>query len=63
MMALRLSEGADLKLFSKIIGATLDQKRIDHLADLGLVDWVGTHLRATQAGRPLLNGILRDLLA
>jgi oxygen-independent coproporphyrinogen-3 oxidase len=63
MMALRLSEGANLKRFSEISGSTLDQERIDHLIDLGLVDRAGTHLRATQSGRAVLNGILRDLLA
>ena len=63
MMALRLSEGANLKRFSEISGSTLDQERVDHLIDLGLIDRAGTHLRATQSGRAVLNGILRDLLA
>lgn len=63
LMSLRTSEGLDLSRYQKISGASLSDQKISHLCALGLVVIEGGYLKATNAGRPLLNGILRDLCA
>ncbi len=63
MMSLRLAEGSDLMRFAQLNGAPLEAIRIQNLQDLGLIEQSGDHIAATKAGRPVLNGILRDLLA
>ena len=57
MMGLRLSEGIPL------IGVSADLlHKINGLEELGLLEYVSGRLRTTQAGRPVLNHILRQLL-
>lgn len=63
MMSLRLAEGSDLQRFSRLRGEELDAGKITDLTDLGLVEKASSRLRATAQGRPVLNGILRELLA
>jgi oxygen-independent coproporphyrinogen-3 oxidase len=63
MMALRLTEGADLSRFERLAEEPLAEPRIRELEDLGLVERSAERLRTTPAGRPVLNGILRTLLA
>ena len=63
MMSLRLAEGSDLRRFTRLMGQPIDRTRVNELEDLGLVELKGDRLAATQAGRPVLNGILRSLLA
>ena len=63
LMGLRLGEGVDTARYASVSGATLPEAALDRLQELGLVDVLGTRLRATTAGRPILNAILRDLLA
>ena len=63
MMSLRLTEGSDLRRFEQVLGQALPRKKIDDLVDLGLLAERGAHIAATQSGRPVLNGILRELLA
>lgn len=60
MMALRVRHGADLATLDEI--PSLSQK-IKSLQDLGLVVLEDNCLRATARGRPLLNAVLRELLA
>jgi putative oxygen-independent coproporphyrinogen III oxidase len=62
MMGLRLTEGVSMARHAAL-GGHIDGDRIAHLADLGLVIAEGDRLRATARGRPLLNAILRELLA
>ncbi|MDO5647534.1 radical SAM family heme chaperone HemW [Paracoccus sp. (in: a-proteobacteria)] len=61
LMSLRLAEGLDKARFARLAGQPLDAGRIVHLVELGLVSDSADRLRATDAGRPLLNAILRDL--
>ncbi|MEV8468211.1 radical SAM family heme chaperone HemW [Fluviibacterium sp. DFM31] len=61
MMSLRLSEGSDLSRLARLDLAP-DAARLSHLQELGLVALTGSRLRATQAGRRVLNGVLRELL-
>ncbi|MEX3017296.1 radical SAM family heme chaperone HemW [Gymnodinialimonas hymeniacidonis] len=62
MMSLRLSEGSDLARFERIMGHPIPQTKIDHLGDLGLIEQNANRIMATQVGRPVLNGLLRELL-
>ncbi|WP_066807855.1 radical SAM family heme chaperone HemW [Sphingomonas asaccharolytica] len=66
LMGLRLAEGIDLDRI-----ATLGERPIDELADLpaierlvaqGLLEQDGARLRATDAGMPVLNAILGDVV-
>lgn len=63
LMGLRLSEGVSLARFRALSGADLPSDRRERLFDLGVLEQIGDTLRATPAGRPLLNAILRELLA
>jgi len=63
MMALRLSEGADLDRFARLNGAPVAPARIAPLIEDGLARRVGARLIASDAGRPVLNALLRALLA
>jgi oxygen-independent coproporphyrinogen-3 oxidase len=63
MMAMRLREGADLARFARLAGRDVDDLAIAGLRELGLVEREGDILRTTAAGRPVLNGVLRALLA
>lgn len=63
MMSLRLAEGTDTARFEQLAGAPVDGDKVTDLIDLGLVDLTSGRLRATLNGRPVLNGVLRALLA
>jgi oxygen-independent coproporphyrinogen-3 oxidase len=63
MMSLRLAEGADLRRWEGLAGTPLDCNRINHLTEIGMVRTAAGRLIVTEAGRPLLNAVLRDLLA
>jgi oxygen-independent coproporphyrinogen-3 oxidase len=63
MMGLRLSEGVDMRRLDAIGAARPEQSRVNRLRELGLVEQTGDFLRATATGRPVLNAVLRDLLA
>ena len=62
MMSLRLSEGTDLSRFETLGGLPLAEGSVARLVDLGLLHSSGHHIRATEAGRMVLNGLIRDLL-
>ncbi|MEL6978619.1 MAG: radical SAM family heme chaperone HemW [Pseudomonadota bacterium] len=63
MMGLRLTEGVDLDRYAALSGAPLSATRIETLQADGYVAQEGRTLRATPKGRPVLNALLRDLLA
>ena len=60
MMALRVSPGAHLPALRDIPGL---YNKISGLSEIGLVVVEDDRLRVTPAGRPLLNAILREILA
>ena len=60
VMGLRLSEGVDL-LRLRALGGRIDADRLAGLADLGMVQLDGDRLRATAAGRLVLNAVIREL--
>jgi oxygen-independent coproporphyrinogen-3 oxidase len=63
LMGLRLGEGVDMERYAAVSGAPLPSAALAQLADLGMVEISAGRLRASKAGRPLLNAILRELLA
>ncbi|ABD53121.1 radical SAM family heme chaperone HemW [Jannaschia sp. CCS1] len=63
MMSLRLTEGSDPARYEALNGQPLDPVKIRDLVDLGLIESTPERIKATACGRPVLNGILRDLLA
>ncbi|MBB5514465.1 oxygen-independent coproporphyrinogen-3 oxidase [Rubricella aquisinus] len=62
LMALRLREGASLRRYSALSGATLPTAAIAELVDARLLDQTGDKIAVTEAGRPVLNAVLRRLL-
>ncbi|MFH5775183.1 radical SAM family heme chaperone HemW [Paracoccus sp. NGMCC 1.201697] len=60
LMSLRLTEGLEVPRYLAH-GAKLPQGKLADLIGLGLVEQRGDRLAATAAGRPVLNGILREL--
>ena len=63
MMGLRLAEGVDLSRYAALRGEPLGATRIEELVALGLVETQDGRLRATSAGRPVLDAVLRRLAA
>lgn len=63
MMSLRLGEGMSLKRFEDLSGGAFDMALAQDLIDGGLLDRNGDRLRATSAGRPVLNALIGKLLA
>ncbi|MDX8353151.1 radical SAM family heme chaperone HemW [Cognatiyoonia sp. IB215182] len=61
LMGFRLHDGVNLERF----GSSLDELRIsiNNLTDMGMVHMDGSQLSLTPKGRPLLNAVLRQLLA
>ncbi|MEJ6393308.1 radical SAM family heme chaperone HemW [Gymnodinialimonas sp. 2305UL16-5] len=63
MMGLRLTEGVSISRFRNVSGVDLSAAAISELSDLGLISLNGDRLATTAKGRPVLNGILRQILA
>jgi putative oxygen-independent coproporphyrinogen III oxidase len=63
MMALRLSEGVDEVRYAALAGAPFPAEAVADLVEQGLVLRADGRLKATAKGRPILNALLRALLA
>jgi oxygen-independent coproporphyrinogen-3 oxidase len=63
MMGLRLNEGVDPARFAALNGAPLSPERTQSLRDLDLLTPEIDRLRATTAGRAVLDAVLKHLLA
>jgi len=63
MMGIRLTEGLDIDRFTQVSQAPLPADRMDYLTDLGMIVVSGNRLTVTDQGRPVLNAIIRELLA
>lgn len=63
MMGLRLTEGASLDRVHALDADMVRADRFTSLEALGLIVRDDTMLRVTETGRPILNAILRELLA
>lgn len=62
MMSLRTAEGTDLVRYEALAGAPLDQREVENLAEVGLIQTDRDRLVATKSGRAVLNAILTTLL-
>ncbi len=62
MMSMRLNEGADLARYESLAKTKLKTSVINDLTSDGLIENYRGNLRSTAKGKPLLNGILRELL-
>ncbi|WP_371055873.1 radical SAM family heme chaperone HemW [Rhodosalinus sp. K401] len=63
MMGLRLREGVSLSRLASLDPNAVREESIEELAELGLVERADDWLRATDSGRLLLNGVIRQLLS
>ncbi len=67
MMGLRLAEGVDMNALAEKTGLVaaqmVDQKAVDHLAELGLLDASGGQLTISPKGMPLLDALLPKIIA
>lgn len=63
MMSLRLREGCDIARYQSLGGAEFDPAGLQTLLDSGFVELSSGRLSATDTGRPVLNAILRSLIA
>ena len=61
LMAMRISEGLNMKRHAALAGRAIAADKIDALASLNLLREVDGHLQATSRGRPILNAIIREL--
>ena len=62
MMGLRLAEGVDAGRFARLAGTPLDADAVAELDGLGLIWRDGARIGATEAGRRVLDAVLRHLL-
>lgn len=63
LMSMRLREGMDLARYARLNGGPLDEGRLSQLEDLGLVRRFDGRVAATDQGRAVLNGVLREMAA
>ncbi|MEM9763002.1 MAG: radical SAM family heme chaperone HemW [Pseudomonadota bacterium] len=63
LMGMRLSEGVDVARYERLAGRALRPEALAALVGDGLVEQRAGRLRATAAGRLLLNRVLAELLA
>ena len=63
LMGLRLSDGIDLARLAAIDGRSLDEERVNALAQEGLIKREGKRLAATPKGRLVLNRLILELAA
>ncbi len=62
LMGLRLHQGIDLERLKARFGLELAPEKLKNLLELSLIEVEGSTLRTSREGRPVLNGILRELL-
>ena len=63
MMSLRLREGSSRSRFEALNGAGLPEGALAWLRDDGFLTVTKDRIAATDQGRPVLNAIVRELLA
>ena len=63
LMGLRLTEGVDLGRFEALSGNQVATGRLGHLQEIGMIWRDGSRVGATREGRPVLNAVLREMLA
>ena len=62
MMGLRLTEGISPARYAHLAGHPLPEKNLRYLCDIGMVETSHDNIRVTDAGRMVLNGVLKELI-
>lgn len=62
LMGLRLREGIDLGRYETLSGEALDEDRVSHLCDIGMIEQDDQSLRTTPQGALVLNSVISKLL-
>jgi putative oxygen-independent coproporphyrinogen III oxidase len=62
LMGLRLQDGIDMQRYEALTGAPLDQTKVSHLLDLGMITLSGFNLSVTNQGFRVLNSVIGALL-
>jgi oxygen-independent coproporphyrinogen-3 oxidase len=62
LMGLRLSEGIDMARYTSLAGTPLDPATLAQLAEIGMICMENGRIRATGAGRAVLNAVICALL-
>ncbi|SFK31832.1 oxygen-independent coproporphyrinogen-3 oxidase [Sphingomonas sp. NFR04] len=65
LMGLRIGEGVDLERIAVLADGTppIDARALDRIVQQGLAEREGNRLRVTEAGMPVLEAILREIVA
>lgn len=63
LMGLRLREGVDLDRFDRVREDLIDVGKLAHLKTIGLMWEAGTRIGVTEAGRPVLDAVLGELVS
>lgn len=63
MMGLRIHEGIDPARYRALTGQDLPRGKLDYLEEIGMIASDGMRIRTTNAGRPVLNAVIREMLA
>jgi oxygen-independent coproporphyrinogen-3 oxidase len=63
LMGMRLAEGIDLRRYAALSGHDLAADRLGRLEEIGVLWRTTNRIGATRTGRPVLNALLRELLA
>ncbi|WP_135502748.1 radical SAM family heme chaperone HemW [Roseovarius aestuariivivens] len=62
MMGLRLAEGIELDRYARLAGTPLDDAALSNLEEVGMITRTDRTVRATPAGRLILNAVIKELL-
>ena len=62
MMGIRIKDGLDIDRYQTLSGTSLPQDRVQHLADIGMIEHQSNRVKATKDGRAVLNAVIRELL-
>ena len=62
MMGLRLAEGINPARYAQLAGHPLPDKNLRYLSDIRMVETSHDYIRVTDAGRMVLNGVLKELI-
>ncbi|WP_299619161.1 radical SAM family heme chaperone HemW [uncultured Tateyamaria sp.] len=63
LMGLRLTEGVDIKRYETLAEQPLDEGKLQHLQDIGMIVRSESRITVTDQGFTVLNGVLRELLS
>ncbi len=63
LMGLRISEGIDLQRYERLAGEPISKSKLDEMISLGFIAVGNNQMKATPAGRRILNAVIAALAA